>query len=395
MEFISCFANKTLDNLCNTCYTQCNGRQTREFCETVFGRSTMENEQNGFMEVFLLRQGAGHIEEGFTAAELADLLADETNVLWVDLRGETDEELRQCKDLLLNVFQFHYLTVEDCLETRNAPKVEAFPDYFYFIVHGVRAGETSPSNFATKELDGYLGKNYVVTFHIERFRSIKMVKQQVRSSPFVCKRGAAYLLHQVLDQLVDYYMPLVDDFDGEINHLEERVFAMKKGSNLILEDIMDLRRSVARLKRISSRQLEVLYRMSHGEFPQIPASILPFFRDVHDHLLRISDLSENYRDLVSSLFDIHFAVVGNRTNDVMKTLAVLSAILLPLTLIAGIYGMNFDNMPELHSRNGYWVTLAAMALLTISLLFYFWRRGWIFQRAEIAVGTETEKGEKE
>jgi len=124
----------------------------------------------------------------------------------------------------------------------------------------------------------------------------------------------------------------------------------------------------------------VLYRISHGEFPQIPAHILPFFRDVHDHLQRISDLSENYRDLVSGLFDIHFSVVANRTNDVMKTLAVLSSIILPLSLIAGIYGMNFDNMPELKTRNGYYITLASMIVVTIGLLIYFWRRGWIWQR---------------
>jgi len=111
--------------------------------------------------------------------------------------------------------------------------------------------------------------------------------------------------------------------------------------------------------------------------------LLPFFRDVHDHLLRISDLAEGYRDLVSSLFDIHFAVVGNRTNDVMKTLAVLSAIILPLSLIAGIYGMNFKHIPELETENGYWFTLGAMGLITILLLIYFWRRGWIFQRESV------------
>jgi magnesium transporter len=131
--------------------------------------------------------------------------------------------------------------------------------------------------------------------------------------------------------------------------------------------------------------LEVLYRISHGEFPQIPENVLPFYRDVHDHLLRISDLSENYRDLVGSLFDIHFSVVANRTNDVMKTLAVLSAIMLPLSLIAGIYGMNFENMPELRSQNGYFFTLAVMAIVAIILLVYFWRRGWIFQRDEIVI----------
>ncbi len=341
------------------------------------------NQQNvKFMEVFVYRKGADRVEEGFSAEELPGLLADENNVVWVDLRGETYDEVKATKDVLLNVFKFHRLTVEDCLETRNQPKIEAFPDYLYFIVHGVKPEETRSTNFVTKELDGYLGKNFVVTFHVERFLSIKKVKQQIRSSTFACQRGAAYLLHQILDQLVDLYMPLVDDYDQYINDLEERIFEMKRGNNAILEEIMDLRRSVAKLKRISARQLEVLYRISHGEFPQIPESNLPFFRDVHDHLLRISDLSESYRDLVSGLFDIHFSIVANKTNDVMKTLAVLSAIILPLSLIAGIYGMNFENIPELKSPYGYFLTLAVMLVVTIGLLFYFWRRGWIFQGEE-------------
>lgn len=342
------------------------------------------------MEVFLYRKGAAQVEEGFTRDDLPGLLADETNVVWVDLKGETEEQVAEAKDVLLNIFGFHHLTVEDCLETRNQPKVEVFEKYLYFIVHGIKPGETGPANFVTKELDGYLGSNFVVTFHILRFRSIKYVKQHLRSSTFICQRGAAYLLHHILDELVDLYMPIVDDFDQAINDLEDRVFDMKRGTNAVLGEIMDLRRSVARLRRISSRQLEVLYRMSHGEFPQVPENILPFFRDVHDHLQRISDLAEGYRDLVSGLFDIHFAVVGNRTNDVMKTLAVLSAIILPLSLIAGIYGMNFEYMPELKSEKGYFLTLAGMAVITVVLLVYFWRRGWIFQKdAEITINKPT------
>ena len=345
------------------------------------------------MEIFVYRKDAAKVEEGFTREQLPGLLADQTNVVWVDLQGETEEHLSEAKDVLLNVFKFHRLTVEDCVETRNQPKVEAFGDYLYFIVHGIKPdGETNPANFATKELDGYLGANFVVTFHVERFRSIKTVKQHIRASTFHCQRGAAYLMHHILDELVDLYMPIVDKYDEAINSLEDRVLEAKRGNNAMLGEIMDLRRSVARLKRISSRQLEALYRMSHGEFPQIPVNVLPFFRDVHDHLQRISDLAESYRDLVAGLFDIHFAVVGNRTNDVMKTLAVLSSIILPLSLIAGIYGMNFENMPELKTEYGYFLTLGLMALVTIILLFYFWRRGWIFQREPaIEIKQETEK----
>jgi magnesium transporter len=345
------------------------------------------------MEIFLHRRGSDEIEEGFSKEELPALLADKTNVVWVDLQGETPEQIEEAKDILLNIFHFHYLTVEDCIETRNQPKVDAFPDYFYFIVHGVKP-ETNSANFVTKELDGYLGKNFVVTFHVERFKSIKKVKTQLRSTPFACQRGAAYLLHQILDQLVDLYMPVVDDFDVTINELEDRVFQMRRNNTAVLSEIMDLRRSVARLKRISSRQLDVLYRISHGEFDLIPEPVLPFYRDVHDHLMRISDLADSYKDLVGGLFEIHFSVTANKTNDVMKVLAVFSAIMLPLTLIAGIYGMNFENMPELHSQYGYYVALALMLVIGVGLLIYFWRKGWIFEESVPKPGEQTEEPRK-
>lgn len=335
------------------------------------------------MEIFVYRKESDEIAEGFSREELPALLDDENNLVWVDLRGEEEGHLAEAKEVLENVFKFHPLTIEDCIEVRNQPKVEAFTKYLFFIVHGIKPGETGPSNFATKELDGYLGPNYLVTFHVERFSSIKKVKQKIRSNTFVCERGAAYLLHNILDELIDHYMPIVDDFDRAINDLEDSVFESARTGHTILGDIMDIRRSVARLRRISARQLEVLYRLSHGEFPQIPKDILPFYRDVHDHLLRITDLAEGYRDLVSGLFDIHFSVIATKTNDVMKTLAVVSAIILPLSLIAGIYGMNFEYLPEVRTRYGYFVTLGVMALLTIVLLTYFWRRGWIFQKEEV------------
>ncbi len=330
------------------------------------------------MEIFVHRKGEPNIEEGFTVADLPQLLAVETNVVWVDLEKPTAED----EKILTDVFNFHPLTIEDARETRNQPKVEGFPDYLFFIFHGVKVEATTALNFVLKELDGYLGKNYVVTYHHENFHSIDTVKQQIRSSPFVCSRGADYLLHQILDKLVDLYMPVVDDFDESINKLENRVFRSRQTNTEVLADIMNLKRSVARLRRVSTKQLQSLYRLAHGEFPLIDQKTLPFFRDVQDHLQRISDLSESYRDLVSGLLDIHLSVVANKTNDVMKLLAVFSAIMLPLSLIAGIYGMNFDNMPELHSRNGYYLTMLLMAIIAVILMIYFWRKGWIFQKSD-------------
>jgi magnesium transporter len=329
------------------------------------------------LEIFVHEKGSDHIDEGFESSHLPQLLTDPNKVVWVDLEAPTESETK----ILSEVFHFHPLTIEDAVQTRNHPKVEQFADYLFFIVHGVK-GETNSSNFVTRELDGYLGKNFILTFHHERFNSIDAVKRQIRGSIFAFKRGADYLLHQILDQLVDLYVPVVDDFDESIGDLEERVFRMRKSNNTILEEVMTLKRNVNRLKRISNKQREVLYRIAHGEFPQIDSAHLPFFRDVHDHLLRVVDLAENYRDLINGLMDIHLSVVANRTNDVMKVIAIFSAIMLPLSLIAGIYGMNFENIPELHTRYGYFYTIALMIFIALLLLIYFWRKGWIFDGEE-------------
>ena len=327
------------------------------------------------MEIFVYQKGESCVEEGFPPEKLPELVSNPDNLVWVDMEapGEADDKI------LSDVFRFHPLAIEDARLTRNAPKVEAFENYLFFIVHGVKL-ETDSYDFTTKELDGFLGKNFVVTYHHENFESIDQVKQQVRSSPFVCGRGADYLLHQILDALVDLYVPVIDDFDNAINAIEEKIFKTQRSNNAVLEEILGLKRNVGRLRRITSKQMNVLYRISHGEFPLVEDSHLPFFRDVYDHLVRVSDLSESYRDAIGGLLDIQFNVVSNRTNEIVKVLTIFSAIILPLSLIAGIYGMNFDNIPELHTKNGYFVTLAVMFGIAALLLFYFWRKGWIFEK---------------
>jgi magnesium transporter len=329
------------------------------------------------MEIFLYREGAEQVEEGITVNQLPELLKEPNVVIWVDMEEPTLED----DQVLLDVFNFHSLTVEDSRGTRHHPKIEEFPDYIYFIFHGVRA-DTSSERFNTIELDGYMGKNFIVTYHHEMFRSINLVKQRVRSSPITCQRGATYLLYQILDQIVDFYMPVMEDFDEAITELEDNIFNMKVKGNEVLENILLLKRSVLRLRRISSKQQEVLLRMSRGEFALIEQQMLPFFRDIYDHLVRVTDLAENYRDLLSGTLDAYLSVVSNRMNEIMKVLTIFSAIMLPLTFIAGVYGMNFDNMPELHSRYGYYAVVVVMLLVAIGMLFYFRRKGWIGTTSE-------------
>jgi len=333
------------------------------------------------MEILVYHQGTTQVQEQFTREQLPELLKDKTSVIWVDMESPTADD----EQILLDVFKFHPLTVEDCRENRHYPKVEAFPDYVYFIVHGVKA-DTSPESFNTIELDGFLGPNYVITYHHEFFRSIKNVKQQLRTSPVACQRGAPFLLHQILDQVVDYYSPVLDSFDEKIDTLEDNIFTLIKPNNLILAEIMDLKRGVLRLRRISTKQMDILHRMSRGEFHLIPADMLPFYRDIYDHLVRVTDLAESYRDLIGGSLDAYLSVVSNRLNEIMKVLTIFSAVMLPLTFIAGVYGMNFDNMPELHSRYGYFAAWILMILVAVAMLGFFWRRGWIGRSKEDQAG---------
>jgi magnesium transporter len=324
------------------------------------------------MEIIVYREGAEKIETDFTAEQLPALLKEEKSVIWVDMEGPTGVEER----ILLDVFHFHPLTIEDCRETRNYPKVEEFPGYLYFIVHGVRA-DTSPDHFNTIELDAFLGPNYVITYHHDMFRSINNVKKLLSTSPVVCQRGPAFLLHQILDQIVDFYSPVLDDFDERIAKLEDDIFTLSRPNKAILEEIMDLKRGVLRLRRISARQMEVILRTSRGEFSLIPAPLLPFYRDIYDHIMRITDLAESYRDLISGSLDAYMSVVGNRMNEIMKVLTIFSAIMLPLTFIAGVYGMNFEYIPELSKHYGYFVVWGVMLFVALLMLGMFWRAGWL------------------
>ena len=320
--------------------------------------------------IFLFIAMAPPIEEGFTVDQLPDCSRRGTAGL-----GRHGGSLGSDDHVLLDIFHFHPLTVEDCRANRHHPKVEEFPDYIYFIVHAVR--RTAARSLQYHRAGWFSGTQTTVTYHHEGFPSIAKVKQAVRASPVTSQRGTAFLLHQIIDGIVDDYLPVMDDFDERINALEDDIFGFARANQQILEEILGLKRSVLRLKRISSKQLEVLYRMSHGQFPQISGSVLPFYRDIYDHLVRVSDLAESYRDLISGSLEAYLSVVSNRLNEIMKVLTIFSAVMLPLTFIAGVYGMNFDKMPELHWRYGYLVAWGIMLVVASVMLVFFWRRGWI------------------
>ncbi|MET0389656.1 MAG: magnesium/cobalt transporter CorA [Polyangiales bacterium] len=291
--------------------------------------------------------------------------------IWVELQQKD----HACDALLSQHLQLHALTIEDIWATRSQPKLEDYERYLYIIIHGV--GGTKPGAIDLNELDIVLGPHYVITHDPKGL--VDEVRAEVDRTPHILGKGPAWLAHALLDSAVDRYLPVIDNLDGQIEDLENEVLR-KAGTRQgppVLRRILGYKRMLLMLRRMSVHQREILLRLARGDFEEIPADAAPFYRDVYDHFLRVNDLVENYRDLVTSALEAYLSVQSNRMNEIMKTLTLMSTVMLPITFIAGVYGMNFEHMPELHTSWGYPAALGAMLLVVVAALLWFRSKGWI------------------
>ncbi len=301
--------------------------------------------------------------------EVPALLAAGTP-FWIDSDGE-DQAIAT---FLTDVLKLHSMAVEDILVDRPTPKVEDYGSYLYVVAHGVALAVDDAAKTSTIEIDVVLSKTWVFTHHRGPCQAIQAVRDDLQRSTRMIERGPAYVAHAVLDHLVDYYLPIMDDLDERVDALETQV--VESPSQAVLKEIFTLKQAILRLRRIAVHQREVFQRLSRGEFDEIPAAALPFYRDVYDHFVRVADLTDSYRELLSGALDAYLSVVSNRMNEVMKRLTLVATVMMPLTFIAGIYGMNFDNMPELRWRYGYAFAWGLMALVATWMLVAFRRRKW-------------------
>ncbi len=314
----------------------------------------------------------GTIVETQSADEVAKAHEDERQ-LWIDLESRTVETDR----LLTKTFGIHPLTQEDIWNDTEAPKVEDFTTYLYIVGHSVRVG-SSAQKLETMELDVVLGPNFVLT-HNRDSAAVKAVADGLLRCARPLTKGAPWVAHALLDHMVDDFLPLIDHFDKEISALEEQILtaAGTPRGPALLRRIFLLKRSLQRLRRTSLHQREMLLRLGRGEFELIPRDAAPFFRDVYDSFSRTTDLAESYRELLSNALEAYLSVQGNRMNEVMKTLTLMSTVMLPLTFIAGVYGMNFEFMPELKWKYGYAYALGLMLATTIGIFAWFRHRKWL------------------
>ncbi len=298
--------------------------------------------------------------------------------MWIDLERKSPE----AQALLDDVLKIHPLTIEDIWGPRSQPKVDDFDDYLYVIIHGI--GAAKKDKLELVEIDIVIGQNWLLT-HDHAGLVTDDIGTELDHSPRLLQKGVAWLAHAVLDRAVDRYLPVIDQLDAEIEALEDDVLSKagtKAGKN-VLARILGFKRTLQELRRMAIHQREILLRLSRGDFGEIPPDAIPFFRDVYDHFLRINDIAEGYRDLVTSSLDAYLSVQSNRMNEVMKTLTLMSTIMLPLTFIAGVYGMNFKtevskyNMPELDWIYGYPFALGLMVVVAVAIFWWFRHKGWI------------------
>jgi magnesium transporter len=299
----------------------------------------------------------------------------EGHTIWLLLREKTEDASRFLEEAL----GVHPLTVEDVWGDRELPKAEEFPGYLQILVHTVKVPPGKrPAHAELLELDILVGDRFVVTHATDEVLTAPVEALLERNPRALC-RGPAFVAHALLDHLVDEFVPLLDGYDETINTLEARIIAHAgtPEGRALLSQILHLKRGLQRLRRTTTYQRETLLRLSRGEFEKLPPETQPFFRDVYDHFARVTDLVDSYRELLTSLLEAYLSVQSNRMNEVMKALTLISTIMLPITFIAGVYGMNFEVMPELTWRLGYPWALGLMAVVTALIVTLFRRKKWV------------------
>lgn len=296
--------------------------------------------------------------------------ADKGLIVWVDLDNPTEEEI---KAILEGVFQFHPLAIEDCVTPSSLPKVEDYESYLFIVTHAIDF--TRSEKFASTELDLFLGKEFLVTFHRKPLKSVQSMIDRVTKSVGVIARGPDRLAHGLLDFLVDNYQPVLSELGGELEEIEETVLA-KDSHEEFIGDIIQVRGDFSRLRSIVRPQRDLIDRLARGDSKLIRPLLLPYFRDLRDNLARIDDSAASYHERLLMAFDIYLNKAAFESSRGIKFLTALTAVTLPAVLVGGWYGMNFVHMPELQSSHGYYWALGLTIVSTVVMAIYLKKKNW-------------------
>ena len=330
----------------------------------------------------VISYGAEHFEDRTIERlpELESALKNTACVHWIDVRGLGDTTILQD---LGAVFKIHPLALEDSVHAPQRPKFEPHEQHLFIIAQMIML--RSEHDIGADQVAIFLGKNFVLTLREDTLDCFEPVRDRIRRPTNLQRKlGADFLCYTLLDAIVDHYFPVLEAFGEYLDTLEEETVTQPHDGTLA--SIHSAKRELLELRRVLWPQREMIAALVREDSPMISENVRVHLRDCLEHSVHVIDIIESYREVASGLHDVYLSAMGQRTNEIMKVLTIISTIFIPLTFIAGVYGMNFSteksplNMPELNAYYGYPATLLAMLLIAIALLFFFVRKGWILQK---------------
>ena len=308
--------------------------------------------------------------DDYPAADISELRVDSANVVWADVSDPTSHDFAE----LAEEFGFHPLSIEDCRNEHQRPKVEEYDGYYFIVLY--EASLSGPHDtLELRELNIFLGPNYLVTVHSQPIRAIGTARRLWAEWQDRENYGAGLLAYLLIDAIVDDYLPLLDVLSDRMDDLEDQIFGDFRPDSI--EKIFRIKKQLLFLRRTVTPLRDVFNTMLRREQPIFARETYLYFQDVYDHLIRVADTIDTLRDMLGSTMDAYLSVSGNRMNMVMKRLTSIATILMSVTLVAGIYGMNFTFMPELTWRFGYVFALLSMIGIGLGLYFYLKKVDWL------------------
>lgn len=302
--------------------------------------------------------------------QISDLIRDPATLLWIDLTDATPDDFT----LLAREFGFHPLALEDAEHTHQRPKLDQYDDFLFIVVYAVEPVDL-PQLFTQHEIALFVGPNYLVTVHKGDIREIQATTERWKEyTDQLQARHVAVLLYSLLDTIVDGYFPVLDTVADLAENIEDTVFS---GDGQALQQVFQLRKRLLALRRILAPTRDMMRMLTRRDIELLGPETAVWFQDVYDHVLRVTDAVDTYRDLLASALEAYLSVVSNNLNQVMRTLTSWSIILMSVALVAGIYGMNFRHMPELALSWGYYGALGGMFLIGAGLFALFKHIRWL------------------
>lgn len=294
------------------------------------------------------------------------------SVTWINVDGlKYTQEIEN----IGKQYNLHPLVLEDIVNTTQRPKIDEYDDYMFVVLKMLYYDKDE--NIVIEQVSFVLGKNYVLTFQESEGDVFGPIRDRLRyNNGRIRGMKSDYLLYALIDAVVDNYFSIIETLGNKIEDLETELFAGTARENINVE-IQQLKREILKVRRAIFPLREILNRIEKGDHSLIFKNTITYYRDIYDHLIQVSENLDIYREMIWSLMDMYMTTISNKMNEVMKVLTIIATIFIPLTFIAGIYGMNFDNIPELHYKYSYYILWGVMIFLFLGMLLYFKRKKWL------------------